>query len=224
MMNTRILTPQISDQEYRRIKAVSNSDLTRLRDELFARTRPVNTKAMQMGSALHQSVLEPHLEKNWSDQVDVDIVESIKDNLYHFTPFRNLLQQAECEVVRVWKDEATGILCKGKLDMVCSQGILADIKTTSCDSLEAFRRVCQTYDYDRQVAFYWDSFKREKELPTKFVLFGIQKNFPYQIFTYELLPNDYFVKRGRDKYQSLLKTWKNNHDDTTQRRKWIVLD
>ncbi len=218
------LTPQLSDEEYRRIQAVSNSDLTRLRDELFARTRTVNTKAMQMGSALHQSVLEPHLERNWSDQVDVDIVESIKDNLYHFLPFRSLMQNADCEVVRVWEDTLTGVLCKGKLDMVSPQGVLADIKTTSCDSLEAFRRVCRLYDYDRQVAFYWDSFKSESRLPEKFVLFGIQKVFPYQIFTYELLPNDDFVKRGRIKYQSLLKTWKSNYDDKTQRRKWLVLD
>ncbi|MFN8344648.1 MAG: PD-(D/E)XK nuclease-like domain-containing protein [Spirosomataceae bacterium] len=223
-MKTDLVPPRISDAEYRLIEAVSNSDLTRLRDLLFARNRPVNTKALQMGSALHQSVLEPHLEKNWSDLVDVDIVESIKDNLYHFAPFQALLQQADCEVVRVWKDEQTGVLCKGKLDMVCAQGILADIKTTSCESAEAFRRICQTYDYDRQVAFYWDSFKKETQQPKKFVLFGIQKNFPYQIFTYELFPNDYFVKRGRAKYQSLLKTWKNNHDDKAQRRKWIVLD
>ena len=223
-MKTDLLPPRISDAEYRLIEAVSNSDLTRLRDQLFARTRPINAKALQMGSALHQLVLEPQLEKNWSELVDVDIVESIKDNLYHFAPFQTLLQQAECEVVRVWKDELTGVLCKGKLDMVCNQGILADIKTTSCESAEAFRRICQTYDYDRQVAFYWDSFKQEALQPKKFVLFGIQKNFPYQIYTYELLPNDYFVKRGRAKYQSLLTTWKNNHDDKAQRRKWIVLD
>ncbi|AEI47771.1 PD-(D/E)XK nuclease-like domain-containing protein [Runella slithyformis] len=224
MMKTEVLTPKISDEEYRRLKAVSNSDLTRLRDELFARTRPLNTKALQMGSALHQSVLEPHLEKNWSDQVDVDIVESIKDNLNHFKPFQILRQQAECEVVRVWEDDMTGVLCKGKLDMVCAQGVLADIKTTSCDTAEAFRRICRTYDYDRQVAFYWDSFRNETKLPERFVLFGIQKNFPYQIYTYELLPDDDFVKRGRNKYQSLLKTWKSNHDDKTQRRKWIILD
>jgi PDDEXK-like domain of unknown function (DUF3799) len=214
----------LADDEYRALRAVSNSDLTRLRDRLYQRKRPASQANLQMGTAVHQAVLEPHLERRWEQDIDWEIVDRLQENLRQNAVFGGLLVQAAREVARLWQDPQTGVLCKAKLDLV-SNNVLADLKTTSCSTRQQFVENCQRFDYDRQAAFYTDSF--DCQIDT-FVIFGIQKVFPYEIFIYETQPSSAFMAQGRNKYRALLGIWHNNHThqnhDTVQNREWLVLD
>lgn len=218
---------QMPEDEYRALRAVSNSELTRLRDRLYERKRPVSKTVLQLGAAFHQAVLEPNRERRWTEEIDWEIIENLQANLQKNKAFEALLARSESEVSRFWTDETTGLSCKARLDMVSSEGILADLKTTSCLNRQDFINNCRRFDYDRQAAFYVDSFASEERKDLRFVFFGVQKVFPYDIFTYEIGPTDAFLESGRNKYQSLLNIWKSNHQpnyDTVQNRKWLVLD
>ena len=226
-MKTERINLQLPEEEYRALRAVSNSELTRLRDRLYERKRPVSKTVLQLGSAFHQAVLEPNRERRWQQEIDWEIVEQLQANLQKNREFEDLLARSETEVSRLWTDETTGLTCKARLDVVSSDGIVADLKTTSCLHRADFINNCQRYDYDRQAAFYLDSFAPDERKDLRFVFFGVQKVFPYDIFTYEVGADDAFLAYGRNKYQSLLNIWKSNHQpnyDTLQNRNWLVLD
>jgi len=131
-MKTARVNLQLPEAAYRALQAVSNSDLTRLRDRLYERKRPVSKTVLQLGSAFHQAVLEPNRERRWQEEIDWEIVEQLQANLQKNKAFEDLLARSETEVSRLWTDENTGLTCKARLDVVSRDGILADLKTTSC--------------------------------------------------------------------------------------------
>ena len=67
---------------------------------------------------------------------------------------RDLLTGGEPEVSMVWRDETTGLLCKGRVDMLHDKRFV-DLKTTaSCTSFNI-----GAYGYHRQMAFYMQGLK-----------------------------------------------------------------
>jgi len=58
----------------------------------------------------------------------------------------------------VWKDEATGVLCKGRIDRLTSvsdQPVVVDVKTTGKPaSTHNFQQAVQAYGYHAQAAHY----------------------------------------------------------------------
>ena len=63
-------------------------------------------------------------------------------------------QANRCEVVVVWVDEATGELCRCKIDALRPNGRPFDLKTTNDASEIGFRKSIENYGYDRQEAHY----------------------------------------------------------------------
>jgi exodeoxyribonuclease VIII len=61
------------------------------------------------------------------------------------------------EVAAVWEDPETGILCKGRIDVLTTWGewtVVADLKSTKNAAPRAFARDVANYGYHRQGAFY----------------------------------------------------------------------
>ena len=57
------------------------------------------------------------------------------------------------EITLVWEDPETGMLCKGRIDKLCTvQGKLVDLK--SCEDLLKFPKSFANYSYARQIAHY----------------------------------------------------------------------
>jgi hypothetical protein len=126
----------------------------------------------------------------------------MRNRLFSAHECMEYLSGGESEVVSVWKDEDTDMLCKCKADyFIKDKKILVDIKTTQDAGFYGFRGSAYKYGYDRQSAFYGDGFKAEE-----FVFIVIEKTAPYNIGFYQT--SEEFREEGRQKYKELLQTYK----------------
>lgn len=131
------------------------------------------------------------------------------DVMRNHSQFCQLLEEAIPEIPQYWDDEQSGLPCKSQLDLLSpSNELIADVKTTSASSRAEFLGNCVRYEYDRQAAFYIDGCRMAGLPIQRFVLYGIQKQKPHQVYVVELMGNDPFVEAGRRKYRKLLQTWK----------------
>lgn len=173
---------------YRSLSRVSNSDLTRLKEEHLgywstpsARFIPEKTKVF--GRAFHQHLLEPETVGTVLAQFLPDLVDPLVQpdpntlapaqtrQLHTLMQIirqdgfcRRYLRLSERERVVLSTDPGTGVACKARLDMVYTSpkrrnALVIDLKTTSARTQAQFLESCYTYDYDRQAAFYLDSLR-----------------------------------------------------------------
>lgn len=173
--------------EYRSIPRVSNSDLTRLKEEHLGYSmnsgpaRYTMDKAKVFGRTFHQHLLEPetigtvlqqllpdltpgldNLEPNQVDKLNT-LMKTIRQDTF----CRRYLRQSERERTVLSTDPTTGVACKARLDMVYTSpkrrnALVIDVKTTSARTQAQFLESCYTYDYDRQAAFYLDSLRHSE--------------------------------------------------------------
>lgn len=182
MLIQSLLSP---GDEYRSLLRVSNSDLTRLKEEHLgywsvpsARFIPETTKVF--GRAFHQHLLEPEtvgtvLAQLLPDMVDPSSgpvlaptqekqLQALMQTIRQDTFCRRYLRLSERERIVLATDPVTGVGCKARLDMVYTSpkrrnALIIDLKTTSARTQAQFLESCYTYDYDRQAAFYLDSLR-----------------------------------------------------------------
>jgi len=103
----------------------------------------------------------------------------------------------------VWRDPATGILCKGRADRtVTSQRLLVDLKSTEDASPGAFQRSAFKYGYHRQMAMYLDGLAAVGHPMEGALLVAVEKTPPYALAVY-LLAED-AISFGRSEYRTLL--------------------
>lgn len=100
---------------------------------------------------------------------------------------KKLLETGESEVVIVWEDEQTGLLCKCKFDKLNTQlGIGVDLKFVEDASPEKFGYAAYDYGWHRQQVHYYDGAKSAGiDLQTN-VIIAVEKTPPYPATIYEL--------------------------------------
>jgi hypothetical protein len=172
--------------DYRAMPRVSNSDLTRLKEEHLgywsvpsARFIPEKTKAF--GRAFHQHLLEPEtvgtvLSQFLPDMMDPTLssdalapaqtkqLQTLMQTIRQDGFCRRYLRMSERERIVLSTEPTSGVACKARLDMVYTSpkrrnAMVIDLKTTSARTQAQFLESCYTYDYDRQAAFYIDSLR-----------------------------------------------------------------
>lgn len=241
MISQRIITPQsflTPGDDYRSLTRVSNSDLTRLKEEHLgywsvpsARFIPEKTKVF--GRAFHQHLLEPEtvgtvlqqllpdlvpgypvLAPKQAQQLDV-LTQTIRQDAF----CRRYLRLSERERIVLSTEPTTGVACKARLDMVYTSpkrrnALVIDLKTTSARTQSQFLESCYTYDYDRQAAFYIDSLRHadNSEWATtrqfRFVFIGVMKQRPHRLFAVDATSIPGFIEYGRKKYRFWLRKWR----------------
>ncbi|GAA4001796.1 hypothetical protein GCM10022408_11360 [Hymenobacter fastidiosus] len=77
---------------------------------------------------------------------------------------------------------------------------LIDFKTTSSPDRAHFLTTIEKCDYDRQAALYLDVLGA-----TRFLIVGVQKRAPYEVWRVELTATPGLIEQGRKKYQRLLR-------------------
>jgi hypothetical protein len=117
------------------------------------------------------------------------------------------------EVVVVWRDPETGLLCKLRADAVrVWQGWtwVIDLKTTCDASPEGWPREVHTYGYDSGAAFYLDGFDLAPDergviapRPRKFVHIACEKDGPLAVAVHEL--DEPSIAKGRARYRKYLR-------------------
>jgi len=134
-------------------------------------------------------------------QKEYDKIMYMCDVLFGHSEVRDLLQvKGEREIANAWKDEDTGVFCKGKADYRNGKTLI-DLKTTSDGSFYGFSNSCKKYGYDRQSAFYMDGFGCDE-----FLFITQEKERPYNVSIF--YAGDEFIERGRQEYKYLLGVYK----------------
>lgn len=144
-------------------------------------------------------------------QAEFDEARYIRDSIERWSPLaKELLSprlELQTEVSFYSRDEPTGLMCRGRVDMVCTDyQVLGDIKSTVSAAPEDFSRDVLKWGYQIQDAFYRDGWAKEAGWePTTFVFIVVEKTRPYLAATYDLNPSR--LEDGREKYRRLLDSY-----------------
>lgn len=76
--------------------------------------------------------------------------------------------------------------------------MIADVKTTNAKTEKEFRQMIDVFNYDRQGAVYMDI-----EEVDMFIIIGISKHPPHQVWIVTMKRGDAMYTRGRDKFEDL---------------------
>ena len=186
---------------YRSMPRYANSDLGEFRDTLFSfRIKKPSGPALTFGTMFHALTLECITPDNITTPVAKQL-RSMREAVLQNKFARKVLGKGEVEQVQVWVDEQTGLPCKALRDItVADEELIVDLKTTSATTYGEFLKSCELYAYDRQAAFYLDGHPFAK----RFVILGVQKQAPFDIFHFEATACRGCIEGGRKKYQGLL--------------------
>jgi len=224
--------------DYRSIPRVSNSDLTRLKEELLGLapepiTQRFPEQARPVGRASYSHLMEPEKVGNVIAQLLPDMKPAESNRLPQLTQYvqhdsfcNRYLRKSEKERVVLFTDPESGVACKARLDTVYTspkrqRTLVMDFKTTSARTQGQFLQSCYDYDYDRQAAFYLDSLRyaESKEWDAtshfNFIFIGVSQD-RRQLFAVDAtaLPN--FIEYGRKKYRFWLRKWQEQQTANTE--------
>lgn len=149
-----------------------------------------------------QTILEQH---------ELDTINAMYEAL-KLQPAYQYVQGGEAEVVCVWEDEATGVLCKAKLDYVQRDDcVLSDLKSSMAGdyanaSPQKYSRAISTYGLYQQAAMYCDGWQAVTGDVCSFLFIVCEKEAPYAVVPYEL--GEMSFKAGRAAYRLGLQQYK----------------
>ncbi|TGE15978.1 PD-(D/E)XK nuclease-like domain-containing protein [Hymenobacter elongatus] len=205
MFHTLIHHPDLTQVQHRALPQVSNTDLSNLKNELLGLTRQPNPVALAYGSYFHTATLEPAAYARtdergikWAD------LEQLARQVRRQRYCRDLLYRGQAEQSYTAVHTATGVGVKLRPDLLVRsragrQLTLIDFKTTSSPDLAHFLTTIEKYDYDRQAALYLDVLGA-----TRFLIIGVQKKAPHDVWRVELTATPGLIEQGRKKYCRLL--------------------
>jgi hypothetical protein len=170
-----------------------------------------DTAALSLGRLTHTAVLEPELidsdyavylgavfrGREYDAFVDehpgktiVHVIEmaealAMARSLRNYPPARKVLRSGHSEVTLLWRDTATGILCKGRVDWLRPRAqVAADVKTTKTIDARQFGIQAHGLLYEAQLAFYHGGLF-ELGLDCQFKVLAVEKKPPFEpaVFT-----------------------------------------
>jgi len=177
---------------------------------------PPSSPAQVIGAAIHDAVLLPDLfETAWLRGIEGDgRTKAVKDaraelavqhpnatvlspeaydtclavrNAIAAHPKARQLLIGDAEQSALWLDPDTGILCRGRCDLLGHRtGTIVDLKTTRCAAREPFSRDIWTYGYHMQGAFYLAGAQALGLEMDKFAIVAVEKEPPYGVALYEM--------------------------------------
>lgn len=115
----------------------------------------------------------------------------MRDAIHSRRAAANLLKGIDrVELSILWSDEATGTLCKGRLDgysPAMPGGVIVDLKSTEDASPRAFERSIHKWGYHRQAAHYLEGAKQLGLPAESFVVIAFEKEPPYAVAVYRII-------------------------------------
>lgn len=193
------------------------------------------TEAMRVGAAFHTLVLEPDLfpklyvrgiegdgrtkaVKEAREALaaeyprhhilkadDYDTVIAMRDAVARHPHTRHLLE-GETERSAVWRDPATGVLCRGRFDDIARGiGAITDLKSAIDASPFRFPHVIYNLGYHIQGAMYLSGAKALGIDADTFAVVAVEKDPPFCVAVYQL--NGAAIYDGQRELEPLLETW-----------------
>jgi len=111
-----------------------------------------------------------------------------------------LLESGDPEVVLIWEDPETGVLCKARLDWLALA--IVDLKTTKDASPEGFGREIAKYDYHVQSAMYRDGLHVLTGEAKPFKFLAVETAPPYSSCVHTI--GTHSLEAGRSAYKRAL--------------------
>ena len=195
------------------------------------------TEAQRIGTATHMAVLQPDLftasyvrapegdrrtkavREKWAalmeshQGVDVlkpseyDLCLRLRDAVLAH-PIARRVVEGQAEASATWEDPETGVLCRGRFDLLSDRApAVVDLKTARDASPAAFERAIYTHGYHVQGAMYLAG-ACALGLPQteSFIILALEKIPPYCIAVYDLEAAALAV--GAEQLRRLLLTWR----------------
>lgn len=189
------------------------------------------TDAMRLGTLAHVALLEPDLVaemftvwtggrragKAWEafeaeaeaagrtvvKSEDLETAFRIRDAVRAHKPAWRYLRSGRAEVVLVWRDKRTGLLCKGRMDWLSTSvpDVMCDLKTARDVSPWAFEPAFARRNYDVQAAFYADGYETLTGRPLYPKAIAVENVPPHDVIVYDLVEA---IDIGRQLYQEAL--------------------
>ncbi|SHL75365.1 PD-(D/E)XK nuclease-like domain-containing protein [Hymenobacter psychrotolerans] len=159
------------------------------------------------------AVLEPHRYQAPQDlpPAQLRLLDNLAAAVRRHRYCRDLLYRGTPELTHTATHTETGLTVKIRPDLLVvtprlGRRVLVDFKTTSCRDYAQFVATIEQYDYDRQAAFYTDVLQADR-----FLIVGVQKKAPHDIWLVELSADAATMAQGRKKYARLLRAWATLH-------------
>lgn len=194
------------------LPSVSNSDLTKLKNELSGQDNFDPTRAFALGSLLDAMITEPHrvcyISKKLDGvaQEDFDLSRKMAKAFNENSYARMLISGAEFQKISVkdriltYNDFEFSLSCRCKWDFFGA--VSGDIKTTTAKTQKEFEAACNHFDYFRSRAWYMDIEGRDRD-----VIIGISK-VNFKVFFVKIERGDANYIKGLEDYLELaFKYW-----------------
>jgi len=195
-----------------------------------------SSSSFLIGSAVHTAVLEPekfsetygilpegHGNSKAVKEARIELADKFGDNLlthsqvkqcdrireavYEHKKAKKLIDlKKNVELSLIWDDPETDVRCKARIDLVCKNGIVADLKTTTDASQKKFTSSILQYGYYRQAGMYLKACQVLGIEAHSFVIIACEKTSPYACAVYSLDPALFNI--GWDEIRQQLKVWK----------------
>lgn len=109
----------------------------------------------------------------------------------------------DSQVSMLWRDEESGLLCKGRIDRLpTDHQVVIDLKTCRSASPWAFAKAVVDYGYDVQAAMYLDGYAAcTGDNSRQFVWVCVENTAPYAVAVYSA---EDFIEAGRRLYRRAL--------------------
>lgn len=196
---------------------VSNSDLSKLKNQLHPVDMPDPTQAYRFGSLIDAMLTENHrvnyfkrtCDDNQFNKEDFDIALKMKKSFMADETCRMMIANSDAQKVMITERDFNFRGIDFSLPVRCKWDIWrqdwgwgGDIKSTTATTQEQFETACKYFDYDRQRAWYMDIAKSDKD-----VLIGISKK-NFKIFKVFINRESDLYKSGLQKYSYLAYMYK----------------
>jgi hypothetical protein len=147
------------------------------------------TRLERRGTSAWENETRAAMGRELVKQADYDEALYVRDAVLSHPVARALLMGANSvEQSFFWHDPVTGLLCRGRADLLRpDMRVIADVKTTEDASPREFARSIAKYKYHWQDSHYTDGITEAAGWrPEAFVFFAIEKIKPYLVGVYEL--------------------------------------
>jgi hypothetical protein len=219
-IHTAILEPERFAAEYRRVPMPEEHPAALVSAEDYkARCKALGLTVSGTKEAMKSRILEfpGHNTEFFEDILDAasalkllspsdfKTVAAIQKNVAESTIVREILGAGKSERVMIWRDAATGELCKGRADWIPNDlSIIVDLKSSQDASPEGFAKSVATYNYHRQAAWYVDGLRAVSGNSAEplFVFIVYETAAPYACAFYFATPG--LIEQGRVENARLL--------------------
>lgn len=120
-----------------------------------------------------------------------------------------LRSRGAAELAFVWRDDETGLLCKGRVDRLAELNgwpFVVDVKSARDASERAFSADMARYGYHRQLSYYREGLNVLRPVPRRVAIIAVEKEPPFACAVYELAERA--LEQGEREFREALRRYR----------------